>query len=95
MKSTTSVILSWFAPQPVTGRGFRSRTIDAYEVYISDVDFRSVFRRTVAPLHGANSYAAVDLQPYTVYRAHVTARTAVGEGPGSAAVLFRTMETGK
>jgi hypothetical protein len=85
------------APQPVIGRGFRSRSVDGYELYISDVELRRPQRHTVAPLsvHGTVAYTAIDLQPYSAYRAHVTARTAVGEGPGSATVRFRTMETGE
>ena len=98
--STTSVTLRWSAPNQSAARGQRTRPIDAYELYIDDVESGRVNHHMVAPPRpqgsGSNSwYTVVDLQPFAVYRAYVSARNVAGEGPGSETVLFRMKETGK
>ena len=85
-ESSRSLRLTWGPPSEESRNGI----IVGYNVFITP-DSGATMETTTT----ATSYVASNLRPFTTYTCSVTARTSVGQGPLTAALLQTTPEDGR
>jgi len=89
--SSSSLRLTWLPPHHLAPSSSRIR---GYLVSCSDAALRQTVTATVTSPE-VTWYTIAGLAPYTAYRLHVTARSALGDGPSTPTIWTRTLEAGR